>query len=83
MGELLILVSDFQGTVQFNHDSDIMPTEFEELYEKYDSRVYSYITGKIRFDKLLKSAWVKKSEVNIILLNGLISESLFLPGIVS
>ncbi len=55
--------------LRFNRQSEIPATEFEELYEKYDSRVYSYITGKIRFQKLITSDWIKKENVNAILLN--------------
>lgn len=60
--------------VRFNRDSEIFSTEFEELYEKYDSRIYSYITGKINFQKLINSEWIKKENVNVILLNNKISK---------
>ncbi|HEY6907599.1 MAG TPA: hypothetical protein VI230_09015, partial [Ignavibacteriaceae bacterium] len=59
--------------VRFNRDSESLLTQFEEIYEKYDSKVYSYITGKIRFKKIINSDWVKKDNVNVILLDNHIS----------
>ncbi|HSD63862.1 MAG TPA: homoserine dehydrogenase [Ignavibacteriaceae bacterium] len=60
--------------LRFNRDTDIYLTEFEELYEKYDSRVYSYITGKINFRKFISSDWIKNENVNVILLNNKIEK---------
>lgn len=55
--------------IRFNRETEVLLTHFEELYEKYDSKTYSYITGKIRFSKILQSDWIKKESVNVILLN--------------
>ena len=46
---------------------------FEEIYEKYYSSEDNYLTGKINFEKLIKSGWVNDLGVNIILLNNKIS----------
>jgi homoserine dehydrogenase len=61
--------------VRFNRNDDIYLTEFEELYEKYDSKIYSYITGKINFNKLISSSWIKNDNVNVILLNNKIEKN--------
>ncbi len=55
--------------VRSDRERDISPTEFEELYERYESKKYRYITGKIRFSKLISSDWIKNKNVNAILLN--------------
>jgi homoserine dehydrogenase len=47
--------------------------EFEEVYERYYSKEDNYLTGKINFNKLIKSDWVHDSGVNIILLNNVIT----------
>jgi homoserine dehydrogenase len=46
---------------------------FEEIYERYYSSEDSYLTGKINFEKLVKSGWVNDLGINIILLNNKIS----------
>jgi homoserine dehydrogenase len=60
--------------VRFDRHDEIQLTQFEELYEKYDSKIYSYITGKINFEKLIHSEWIKKESVNIILIDSKIIE---------
>lgn len=60
--------------VRFDRENEIHLTQFEEVYEKYDSKVYSYITGRIKFQKLISSNWIKKESVNAILLNNKISK---------
>jgi homoserine dehydrogenase len=46
---------------------------FEEIYERYYSLEDNYLTGKINFEKLVKSEWVNDLGINIILLNNKIS----------
>jgi homoserine dehydrogenase len=46
---------------------------FEEIYERYYSSEDNYLTGKINFEKLVKSGWVNDLGINIILLNNKIS----------
>ena len=46
---------------------------FEEIYERYYSSEDNYLTGKINFEKLVKSEWVNDLGINIILLNNKIS----------
>jgi homoserine dehydrogenase len=46
---------------------------FEEIYERYYSKEDNYLTGKINFEKLIKSGWISDSGVNIILLNNKIT----------
>jgi homoserine dehydrogenase len=48
--------------------------KFEEIYERYYSKGENYVTGKINFDKLIKSDWADDSGVNIILLNNVITK---------
>jgi len=60
--------------LRFNRENDIHLTQFEEVYEKYDSRVYSYITGKINFHKLITSEWINKESINVMLLKNKISQ---------
>jgi len=55
--------------IRSDREPEIRPTEFEELYDRYESRRYKYITGKIRFSKLISSDWIKKESVNAVLLN--------------
>ena len=53
--------------------AEIDVNAFEEIYERYYSKEYNYLTGKINFEKLIRSYWVNNSIVNIILLNNKIT----------
>lgn len=55
--------------VRFNRTDEVHLTQFEEVFAKYDSKEYSYVTGKINFGKLIKTEWINKKSVNVILLN--------------
>ncbi|MDR3609474.1 MAG: homoserine dehydrogenase [Ignavibacteriaceae bacterium] len=48
--------------------------KFEEIYERYYSKGENYVTGKINFDKLIKSDWADDLGVNILLLNNVITK---------
>lgn len=56
--------------VRFDRNNEVRLIQFEEVFEKYDSKVNSYITGKINFGKLMHSEWINKESVNVILING-------------
>lgn len=55
--------------IRFNRSYEIKLTWFEELYEKFESKKYSYITGKIRFNKLIESKWINDENINVITIN--------------
>jgi hypothetical protein len=55
--------------VRFNRNDEVRLTQFEEVFAKYESKEYSYITGKINFEKLINTEWINKRSVNVILLN--------------
>lgn len=59
--------------VRFADRAKIDPCAFEEIYERYYSKEDNYLTGKINFEKLIRSGWVNNSDVNIILLNNKIT----------
>jgi len=51
------------------NDGDVHLTHFELIHSKYDSKEYSYITGKINFQKLIQTGWINRKNVNVILMN--------------
>ncbi len=55
--------------VRFNERNEAGIHQFEEVYEEYYSTDQNYITGKIRFNKLIRSEWINKESVNVILIN--------------
>ena len=59
--------------IRFAEPSKIDVNAFEEIYERYYSKENNYLTGKINFEKLIKSGWVDDVDVNIILLNNKIT----------
>lgn len=55
--------------VRFNEKNEVSIYQFEEVYDEYYSIDQNYITGKIKFNKLIKSEWINKKSVNVILIN--------------
>jgi homoserine dehydrogenase len=60
--------------VRSSDPSKIDVNMFEEIYERFYSKKENYITGKLNFEKLIKSGWANDSEINIILLNNVITK---------
>ena len=55
--------------VRFNEKNEVRIDQFEEVYDEYYSIDQNYITGKIKFNKLIESEWINKNSVSVILLN--------------
>ena len=71
--DLLITIFFVDIYVRSADPDKIDVNTFEEIYERYYSSEDNYLTGKINFEKLIKSGWVNDLGVNIILLNNKIS----------
>jgi len=69
--ENIYLDKDFYINVyiRYNRHNEFHLNELEELYEKYDSKTWSYVTGKINFQKLLEPGWIDDKSLNVMLLN--------------
>lgn len=57
----------FEIFVRFNNWDDINLSDFISVSEKYQSTEGNYIVGRIAFNTLLTSLWIKNPEVSIIL----------------
>jgi homoserine dehydrogenase len=63
------LSDDFEVQVylRYKHGAGIDTTEFSELSEEHRTLEDCYIIGRINFNTLIKSDWLRRKDINIIL----------------